>query len=219
MATKPSLNKPNWNPPTEATIEPSGSKKLTGHVYQEPLPAKAWNWLLKSISAWITYFEEVTDEIVGQKGVAAQHIVTDKNVYITPEMDGVILLLDPTKGNSLPTEMTQPYYDIFSGDPDAFPPGSDIAFNSTNMYGQWVVLPDQGEVPAGFKFTIKDTTGLCSEMLPITLVGGKIDFMTWQQVPVGGTGGMYETQFGPQRLAAPYGQWTLVYDGLEWQFI
>lgn len=218
--TKPTANKPDFNPLLANRAEPSTPKKNTGYIVNEPLPSGHFNWLMYSISLWITYFDTCLDALLAYPGMfqgGPEQVVANK--YIGPEDDGKIFFVDPSAGNTL-TEDDEEMWGIFSGDPDFFPPGSDIAFASTSMYGLWFVLPDPGEVEAGFKFTIKDHKGLLSETTPITLIGGKIAFMTWQGVRVEGNGGFYESEFGPAtRFITPRGSWTLIFDGDEWYFI
>lgn len=55
---RPTVNFTDWVEATpSARVEPGSSRKNTGYVESEPLPARHFNWLLYSIDQWIKYFD------------------------------------------------------------------------------------------------------------------------------------------------------------------
>jgi hypothetical protein len=68
MATKPSINKPDWanSEPIGANVTEPTARKTTGYVTAGGIPEKPTyqelNFLFKSITEWVAYFEQLTDE-------------------------------------------------------------------------------------------------------------------------------------------------------------
>lgn len=60
---KPLIASPDWIPADAECTEPSGSKKSAGwNVAFEKPTRKNFNWLFKSLSAWISWFKNTEDE-------------------------------------------------------------------------------------------------------------------------------------------------------------
>jgi len=102
LPTKPTENLPDWdvtNAPD--AIEPSGSKKSNGYVPLEPFPAQHLNWLLSSISYWLTYLVSLTDVLQISFGVASTGTV-DVNAPVTlnhTDHEGKVLVIDNSGNN------------------------------------------------------------------------------------------------------------------------
>lgn len=88
-------------------VEPTVPKKAQGWAPLEPLPAQNENWLLKSISQWLAYLEDVTDELIATlvvRPLAGVYPLTltsadsGKTIVIDSDAARSIILPAPTNG-------------------------------------------------------------------------------------------------------------------------
>lgn len=169
MMSRPDVSLPDWFVADPADrVEPAGSKKTSGWIPLEPLPAQNENWLNYSVSMWLDYMRKCAfqyDAVVGSGDdcthATLEAVVADAAITA----NAVILINESITGGAVPISLTKAGWRIYARPGVTLTKGSATAGLSVEASG--VELH-------GLRFAAFDTSGDKAVTFAVTGTYGRV---------------------------------------------